>query len=58
MRQGRSPERIAVGPRIGVDYAAPADVAAPWRLAHADTRWVSHRTKLKIPDPEAADAVP
>lgn len=29
------------GPRVGIDFAAPADVAAPWRLAVADSRWVS-----------------
>jgi len=29
------------GPRVGIDFADPADVAAPWRLAVADSRWVS-----------------
>jgi DNA-3-methyladenine glycosylase len=32
---------ILAGPRVGIDYAAPADRAAPWRLALAGTRWVS-----------------
>jgi DNA-3-methyladenine glycosylase len=34
------------GPRVGVDYAAPEHVAAPWRLALPGTRWVSHRRAL------------
>ncbi len=29
------------GPRVGIDYATPADRAAPYRLAVAGTRWVS-----------------
>lgn len=29
------------GPRVGIDYAAPADRAAPWRLAIAGSKWVS-----------------
>jgi len=32
---------ILAGPRVGIDYASPADRAAPWRLAVAGTRWVS-----------------
>ena len=30
-----------VGPRVGIDYANPADRAAPYRFAVAGTRWVS-----------------
>ena len=33
---------LLVGPRIGIDYAAPADREAPWRFAAAGTAWVSH----------------
>lgn len=29
------------GPRVGIDYALPADRAAPYRFAVAGTRWVS-----------------
>ncbi len=29
------------GPRVGIDYAAADDRAAPWRLAIAGSRWVS-----------------
>jgi DNA-3-methyladenine glycosylase len=42
-----APPRIAVGPRVGIDYASPEDRAAPWRLADADSRWVSHRRTLR-----------
>ncbi len=38
--------RLAVGPRVGIHYATPAHVAAPWRIADADSRWVSHRKRL------------
>ena len=32
---------VLAGPRVGIDYAAPADRAAPWRLAIAGSKWVS-----------------
>ncbi len=32
---------VLAGPRVGIDYALPADRAAPYRLAVAGTRWVS-----------------
>lgn len=35
------------GPRVGIDYAEPAHRDAPWRLAVADCRWVSHRRSLR-----------
>ena len=38
---------LLVGPRVGVDYAEPAHRDAPWRLAIADTRWVSQRGTLR-----------
>jgi hypothetical protein len=38
---------LLVGPRVGIDYATPEHVAAPWRLAIADSAWVSQRKKLK-----------
>ncbi|BBN17198.1 DNA-3-methyladenine glycosylase [Marchantia polymorpha subsp. ruderalis] len=34
-------EKVLVGPRVGIDYAEPRDVAALWRFALADTPWVS-----------------
>lgn len=45
---------VLVGPRVGIDYAAPADRDAPFRFAVADTPWVSHRRGLTpLPDPAA-----
>lgn len=38
---GPAPEAILAGPRVGIDYATPQDVAAPWRFAAAGTPWVS-----------------
>jgi DNA-3-methyladenine glycosylase len=34
-------EAIATGPRLNIDYAAPADRAAPWRFWLAGNRFVS-----------------
>ncbi len=47
---GTPPERIAVGPRIGIDYADPEHVRLPWRYADADSRGVTHRKALRSPD--------
>lgn len=47
VRDGPPPDAVLVGPRVGVDYATPEDRAAPWRLAAAGTRWVSHRRTLR-----------
>ncbi len=44
-----STPRLARGPRIGIDYAAPEHRAAPWRVADADSRWVARRREL-VPD--------
>ena len=38
---GPEPEAILVGPRVGIDYASPEHVAAPWRFAIAGTPWIS-----------------
>jgi DNA-3-methyladenine glycosylase len=35
-----------IGPRVGVDYAEPAHRDAPWRIALANTPWVSQRKTL------------
>ncbi len=45
-RRGHPPPQVRSGPRIGVDYAAPADRDAPWRLASAGTRAVSRPRAL------------
>ena len=42
-----TPARVAVGPRIGIDYADPEHVALPWRFADADSLWVTHRKSLR-----------
>jgi DNA-3-methyladenine glycosylase len=39
-------QAFLVGPRVGVDYAEPAHRDAPWRVALADTPWVSQRKSL------------
>lgn len=50
-RPGSPPARLAFGPRVGIDYASPEHVVAPWRVADADSRWVSHRRRLHRSDP-------
>jgi DNA-3-methyladenine glycosylase len=46
LRTGRPAARLRVGPRVGIGYASPEDVAAPWRVADADSAAVSHRRTL------------
>ncbi len=46
LRKGKAPERILVGPRVGIDFASPEDRAALRRFAAADTRWVTRRREL------------
>jgi DNA-3-methyladenine glycosylase len=43
---------LLTGPRVGIDYALPEHVAAPWRVAEAGSRWVGHRRGLRG-DPDA-----
>ncbi|MBX2801644.1 MAG: DNA-3-methyladenine glycosylase [Myxococcales bacterium] len=43
---GTPVERCRVGPRVGIDYAAPADRDAPLRYAVVDDTWVSNVTTL------------
>ena len=45
--RGPTPEAMLSGPRVGIDYALPEHRDAPWRLAVAGTRWVSHRRGLR-----------
>ncbi|KAH8976288.1 hypothetical protein BDL97_01G206000 [Sphagnum fallax] len=47
---GPKPKAILAGPRVGIDYAAPEDVAAPWRFAIAGTPWVTNRDTLEPVD--------
>lgn len=44
--QGEPVHAVAVGRRIGIDYALPEHRDAPWRLAVAGSPWVSHRRGL------------
>jgi DNA-3-methyladenine glycosylase len=46
LRKGKVPERILVGPRVGIDFADPEDRGAFRRFAAADTRWVTRRREL------------
>ncbi len=42
-----SPSSLLSGPRVGIDYARPEHVYAPWRFAAGDTAWVTHRQHLR-----------
>lgn len=44
---GSPPDEIAVGPRVGIEYAAPEHQALPWRFADAGSRWVTKRAELR-----------
>ncbi len=44
---GPVPAAIAVGPRIGIDFAAPEHRALPWRFADAGSRSVTQRGALR-----------
>jgi DNA-3-methyladenine glycosylase len=37
---------VLAGPRVGIDFATPADRARPWRFAVAESPWVSQRRGL------------
>ncbi|KAI3872398.1 hypothetical protein MKX03_018973 [Papaver bracteatum] len=38
---GPEPEKILIGPRVGIAYASPEHVNALWRFAVADSPWIS-----------------
>ncbi|KAJ6807580.1 putative DNA-3-methyladenine glycosylase [Iris pallida] len=38
---GPKPENILIGPRVGIEYASPEHVSAPWRFAIAGSPWIS-----------------
>lgn len=44
---GELPVCVLAGPRIGIDFATPADRARPWRFAVGDSAWVGHRRGLE-----------
>jgi DNA-3-methyladenine glycosylase len=44
---GSRPARLAVGPRVGIDYAEPEHRALPWRFADADSAWVTRGRELR-----------
>jgi DNA-3-methyladenine glycosylase len=44
---GEPPASVLAGPRVGIDYARPADRKAPWRLACGDSEYVSVRRGLR-----------
>jgi len=44
---GTAPAAIAVGPRVGIEYAEPEHQRLPWRFADAGSRWVTKRAELR-----------
>lgn len=38
---GPAPDKILVGPRIGIEYASPEDVQALWRFTIGGSAWIS-----------------
>ncbi len=50
--EGQPPEAWLHGPRVGIDYAQPGDVAAPLRFAKAGSPWDSSRKTLRPLEPE------
>eukprot|EP00262_Sarcandra_glabra_P019465 TRINITY_DN7346_c0_g1_i1.p1 TRINITY_DN7346_c0_g1~~TRINITY_DN7346_c0_g1_i1.p1 ORF type:complete len:260 (+),score=23.97 TRINITY_DN7346_c0_g1_i1:376-1155(+) len=38
---GPEPEKVLVGPRVGIEYASPEHVNALWRFAVAGSPWIS-----------------
>ncbi|XP_057537055.1 DNA-3-methyladenine glycosylase isoform X3 [Amaranthus tricolor] len=51
---GPKPEKILVGPRVGIDYALPEHVNALWRFAIAGSQWISApKSTLRLPGQDA-----
>lgn len=42
-----APRPLVTGPRVGIDFAEPEHRDAPWRIADAESRWVSARRTLR-----------
>jgi DNA-3-methyladenine glycosylase len=47
VRDAEPPAAILAGPRVGIDYASARDRRVPWRLASADSAWVTRRRELR-----------
>jgi len=50
LREGPPPPTVRVGPRVGIDYASPADRDVLWRFADGSSLWVSQPRSLR-PEP-------
>ncbi|XP_058212214.1 DNA-3-methyladenine glycosylase [Rhododendron vialii] len=50
---GPKPEKILIGPRVGIEYASPEHISALWRFAIADTPWISAPRSTLRPHPES-----
>ncbi|GAB4851521.1 hypothetical protein Ancab_030922 [Ancistrocladus abbreviatus] len=46
---GPKPEKILVGPRVGIEYALPEHVSALWRFAIAGSPWLSAPKNTLMP---------
>ena len=46
IRSAPASTSLLAGPRVGIGYADPRDIEAPWRFADADSPYVSHRRTL------------
>jgi DNA-3-methyladenine glycosylase len=46
LARGDTPAGVLVGPRVGIDYAEPADRARPWRFAVAGSTCISRPSGL------------
>ncbi|KAH9737611.1 3-methyladenine DNA glycosidase [Citrus sinensis] len=46
---GPKPEKILIGPRVGIEYALPEHVNALWRFAIAGTPWISAPKNTLMP---------
>jgi DNA-3-methyladenine glycosylase len=47
IHEGSPAARLAVGPRVGIDYAELEHRALPWRFAEADSAWVTRASELR-----------
>ncbi|KAI7998558.1 DNA-3-methyladenine glycosylase [Camellia lanceoleosa] len=54
---GPKPEKMLIGPRVGIEYASPEHVSALWRFAIADTPWISApKNTLRPPESSIVDS--
>ena len=44
--EGREATSVRSGPRIGIGYASTSHKRAPWRVAIAESPWVTHPSRL------------